>query len=347
MKIDGHSIQKDDTYVIAEIGVNHNGEISKALELINVASSIGADAVKFQSFVTEELVTASAPKADYQEQSSEGSQREMLKQYELTPEQHKELQEYCITKNITFISTPFEGQSLNLLEKLDVPAIKIGSGELTNLPFLEKIAEVGRPMIVSTGMSTMEEVETAVDCIKEANPMVPLALLHCVSAYPTKINSVNLRAMETMQERFDCPVGFSDHTMQVETPGLAAAMGASIIEKHLTLDRSLPGPDHKASLEPDEMERAVEIVRNADRALGSPEKRPVPAEEDTAFIARKSLHAAKKIKANEPLTRDNVEITRPKDGLEPGTYETVLGLEATSTLEPGEPITEEHLGTER
>ena len=345
MNIDGRKIRQKNTFVIAEAGINHNGSISMARELIDAAADANADAVKFQSFVTEELVTASAPKAEYQADAEGKSQREMLEEYELTSEQQAELQQYCSEQDITFLSTPFESRSLKLLDELDVPAIKVGSGELTNLPFLEEIASVGRPMLVSTGMSTIEEVAAAVDCIQQVNPNLPLALLHCVSAYPAEIEWVNLRAMETMRERFGCPVGFSDHTMHVETPGLAAAAGASLVEKHLTLDRSLPGPDHEASLEPDELKRAIEIVRNADRALGSADKQPVQAEEETAFVARKSLHAARQIEAAEPLTKDDIEITRPADGLKPAAYERVLGRKLAEPLKPGEPITDESLIT--
>ncbi|GAB6862947.1 N-acetylneuraminate synthase [Haloplanus litoreus] len=343
MQINGHTVGADGPFVIAEVGINHNGEMAMARSLIDAAVDAGADAVKFQSFVVEELVTASAPKAEYQEGSTGESQREMLEPYELTPEQHRELQSYCSKRDITFLSTPFDSRSLTLLDDLDVPAIKIGSGELTNIPFLREIAETGRSMIVSTGMSTMDEVETAVEAIRDANPHVPLALLHCVSLYPTDIELANLRAMQTMDDRFDVPIGFSDHTTQIETMGLAVAMGATVVEKHLTLDRSLPGPDHEASLEPDELDRAVDIVRNAERAKGSPEKRPVGDEMDTAAIARKSLHATTDIESGTTLTADHVQITRPVDGLQPNRYDDVLGRRLAESLALGDPITEEVL----
>jgi N-acetylneuraminate synthase/N,N'-diacetyllegionaminate synthase len=339
MKIDGHAVGGGKTLVIAEVGINHNGDMEMARSLIDAAVDAGADAVKFQSFIVEELVTASAPKAAYQEGSTGESQREMLEPYELTPEQHHELKSYCEKQGITFLSTPFDSQSVALLDDLDVPAIKVGSGELTNTPFLREIAEQARPMIVSTGMSTMEEVEAAVETIRDASADVPLALLHCVSLYPTDISLVNLRAMGAMDDRFDVPIGFSDHTTQVETMGLAVAMGATIVEKHLTLDRSLPGPDHEASLEPDELDRAIDIVRNAERAKGSEEKRPVGDEMDTAFVARKSLHAAERIGQNDRFTERNLEITRPADGLPPNEYDKVLDRTSSRAVESGEPIT--------
>ena len=343
MQIDEHEIGEDGPFVVAEVGINHNGDMDMARSLIDTAVETGANAVKFQSFVAEELVTASAPKAGYQEGATGQNQREMLEPYELTPEQHRELRTYCEDCGITFLSTPFDGESLSLLDELDVAAIKVGSGELTNTPFLRRIAEQGRPMIISTGMSTMDEVTSAVRAIRNVNANVPLALLHCVSLYPTDIGLANLRAMQSMDERFDLPVGFSDHTTQVETPGLAVAMGAVIIEKHLTLDRSLPGPDHEASLEPDELNRAINIVRSAERAMGSRKKRPVGDETNTAFVVRKSLHASDRIEAGTTLTADHVEITRPCDGLQPGRYSDVLGRRLNEPLDPGEPITEEVL----
>lgn len=343
MQIDGHTIGADRPFTIAEVGINHNGDMDMAKSLIDAAVDAGADAVKFQSFIVEELLTASAPKADYQEGSSGESQREMLKPYELTPEQHRELQTYCEKQAITFLSTPFDSKSLALLDNLDVAAIKVGSGELTNTPFLREIAEQGRPMIVSTGMSTMDEVEGAVEAIYDVSTDVPLALLHCVSLYPTDIDLVNLRAMQAMDEQFDIPIGFSDHTTQVETPGIAVAMGATIVEKHLTLDRSLPGPDHEASLEPNELSRAVDIVRNAEQTKGTPEKRPVGNEINTAFVARKSLHASTQIDRHERFTKKNTEITRPADGLPPKEYNKVLGNTAANTIESGDPITAEYI----
>ncbi len=343
MQIDGHAVGDDGPFVIAEVGINHNGDMDMARSLIDAAVNAGADAVKFQSFIVEELVTASAPKAEYQEGSTGESQREMLEPYELSPEQHRELQSYCEKHGITFLSTPFDSRSLALLDDLGVAAIKIGSGELTNTPFLREIAELDRPMIVSTGMSTMEEVEVAVEAIRDASTDVPLALLHCVSLYPTDISLVNVSAMQTMNDRFNFPIGFSDHTTQVETPGLAVAMGATIVEKHLTLDRSLSGPDHEASLEPDEFDRVVDIVRNAERVKGSPEKHPVGDELHTAFVARKSLHASAQIDPHEQFTAQNTEITRPADGLPPNKYDDVLNSTAASAIKPGEPITTDHI----
>jgi len=343
VKIEGHTVGIDGPFVIAEVGINHNGDMEMARSLIDAAVEAGADGVKFQSFEVDELVTESAPKAEYQEGSAGESQREMLEPYELTPDQHRDLQAYCEEREITFLSTPFDSESLALLDDLDLAAIKVGSGELTNTPFLREIAEQNRPMIVSTGMATMDEAETAVEAIREANPAVPLALLHCVSLYPTDIDLANLRVIQTLMDRFDVPIGFSDHTTQVETPGLAVAFGATIVEKHLTLDRSLPGPDHDASLEPEELDRAVDIVRNAERAKGSSEKRPVGDEADTAFVARKSLHASKHIDRRDRFTPNNIEITRPADGLPPTAFDNVVDRTAAGALEPGDPILAEHV----
>ena len=331
-------------YFIAEAGINHNGDLNLAEDLVDAAAAAGADAVKFQTFSADRLVTDSAPAADYQqEQTGVGNQREMLKQYELDQTAHEHLQSYCVEQDITFLSTPFDPDSVDLLVDLGVPALKLGSGELDNHPLLKHAAAKDLPLIVSTGMGTMEEVHAAHKCIRAVDPDADVIFLHCTTAYPCDIAEVNLRAMQTMAEELPVPVGYSDHTTLAETPALAVAAGAVVVEKHFTMDRSLPGPDHEASLEPDELKRAVEIVRNADRALGSADKQPVRAEEDTAFVVRKSLHAARQIEAGEPLTKDDIEITRPADGLEPAAYERVLGQELAEPLEPGEPITDQSL----
>jgi N,N'-diacetyllegionaminate synthase len=268
-------------YVIAEAGVNHNGDLERAKEMIDAAAESGADAVKFQTFTADRLVADSAPTATYQDDTTDAeSQSELLERYELGRNAHIRLQRYCDGRDITFLSTPFDAESADLLHELDVPAIKLGSGELTNHPLLRHVAEFGRPMIVSTGMGRIDEIRAALAEIRDVDPDADVALLHCTTAYPADVAEVNLRAMERMAEEFDVPVGYSDHTTLVEMPAFATAAGALIVEKHLTLDRSLPGPDHHASLEPDEFDRAVTLARQAALARGNPEKRPTESERE-------------------------------------------------------------------
>ena len=341
MKIDGRTIEDGSVFFIAEAGVNHNGDLERARELVDAAAEAGADAVKFQTFVADRLVAEDAPKAGYQDErtGSEESQREMLGQYELSATDHEALLEHCEDAGICLLSTPFDEESATLLDELDLAAIKVGSGELTNHRLLQHIARLGRPMVVSTGMATMAEVEDAYGAIREANPEVEVSLLHCVSSYPAEMEYVNLRVMAAMDERFSVPVGYSDHTTAVETPGFAVAAGALVVEKHFTLDRSLPGPDHAASLEPDELARAVEIARAAATARGSPEKKPVAAETETGTVARRSLHAAREIERGETITEDAVSILRPATGLPPTALESVLGKRAATDLDRDTPIT--------
>lgn len=341
MEIDGSEIRDGSVFFVAEAGVNHNGDLDRARELIDAAAEAGADAVKFQTFTTDRLVAEDAPKADYQdEQTDDGSsQRDMLERYELSAADHRELLDYCEDAGITFLSTPFDAESVALLDDLDVAAVKVGSGELTNHPLIRRIARLGRPMIVSTGMATWAEVEDAYDAIREADPEIPVSLLHCVSSYPADVTDVNLRAMEQMDEEFPVPVGYSDHTTAVETPAIAVGAGAVVVEKHFTLDRSLPGPDHEASLEPDELAQAVELAREAATARGTPEKEPVDAEVENRTVARKSLHAARAIEEGETITDESVEVLRPATGLSPAALDSVLGREAETDLDPHDPIT--------
>ncbi|WP_266081352.1 N-acetylneuraminate synthase [Haladaptatus caseinilyticus] len=341
MIIDGNEIEDNGVFFIAEVGVNHNGSMARAKELIDAAAAADADAVKFQTFETDRLVAEQAPKAEYQKNrtGTEGSQHEMLEQYELTTEEHEELLEYCNEVDITFLSSPFDRKSVDLLDELDVSAIKVGSGELTNHQLLRYIAKTGRPVIVSTGMATLAEVEMAVKTIRDANSSVAFSLLHCVSSYPAALSSLNLRAIETMNERFSVPIGYSDHSTAVETPAFAVSIGAQIIEKHMTLDKSLPGPDHEASLTPDELDRAVTIARRAAKARGTPEKKPVPSESENRKVARKSLHTSRKIGEGEILTRDDVVILRPANGLSPAAFDSILGKRTTTDLDSNAPIT--------
>ena len=341
MDIGTRSIGRDEPlYFIAEAGVNHNGELSMAKELVEVAADCGADAVKFQSFNTDELTTESAPKAEYQEETTgEVSQSEMLRRYELDRADHAELQNHCERHGITFLSTPFDEGSADLLDELGVDAFKIGSGELDNLPLLEHVAAFGTPMIVSTGMGTMAEVERAYERIRSVRGTDELALLHCASAYPAPMDIVNLAAIATLAGAFDVPVGYSDHTTAVETPALAVAAGAAIVEKHLTLDSSLPGPDHEASMEPAELDRAISLARTARVARGDGEKRPMPVERDNRDVIRKSLHAASSLEAGSVLSRSDISISRPADGLAPTELGSVVGRELRTGVTVDEPIT--------
>jgi N-acetylneuraminate synthase/N,N'-diacetyllegionaminate synthase len=340
MEIGSRTIgQGESPYFIAEAGVNHNGDIEMAKELVRVAAESGADAVKFQTFTADQLVTEKSPQPEYQDGNR--SQYEMLTEFKLSRDAHIELRDCASEHDITMLSTPFDRDSLRLLDELGMPAIKLGSGELTNLPLLEAAAELGRPLVVSTGMGTLAEVETAYERLVETNSAVSVALLHCVSAYPASVDDVHLRAMHTLSNRFSVPVGFSDHTNAVEMPGLAVAAGADIVEKHFTLDATLPGPDHESSLEPPELERAVEIVDTAWRALGTPEKTPVASERSNRQRVRRSLHAATDLVPDSPITEEDVVIARPTDGLAPGSLNDVVGRRPTEPLEAGEPITDE------
>lgn len=341
MKIAEYDIEDSQSvFFIAEAGVNHDGDVDRAKELVEVAAAAGADAVKFQTFVADRLVTERAPRAEYQKRTTDvGSQYELLKRYELDPETHRTLQTVCRDRGILFLSTPFDPESADLLYDLDVPAIKLGSGELTNLPLLAHVASFGKPMVVSTGMGTMAEVEDAYAAIRSVDEDTDVTFLHCTSSYPTDLSEVNLRAMETMREELSVPVGYSDHTTAVETPAFATAAGAAIVEKHFTMDSSLPGPDHEASLEPDELERAVTLARRAAIARGSETKEPTHSERENIRSIRKSLHATAPIAPGDEFGERNVGIKRPATGLPPTELEAVLGKRAAVALEPGDPIT--------
>ncbi len=313
-------------FVVAEAGVNHNGDVELARRLVDAAVEAGADAVKFQTFRTAALVSRHAPKAQYQAAATGGgeSQLEMLARLELSPEQHAELQARAAKRGILFFSAPFDEASADVLEALDVALFKVPSGEVTNLPLLRHVAAKRRPIILSTGMTTLEEVAAAVTAIREAGDP-PLALLHCLSAYPAPAAEVNLRAMDALRARFGDPVGFSDHTLGIEVALAAVARGAAIVEKHLTLDTSLPGPDHAASLDPGGMTALVRGIRTVEAALGDGRKRPMPSELDTLRVARKSLVAARALRAGERLAADAVLIKRPGTGISPAELGRALG----------------------
>jgi N-acetylneuraminate synthase len=313
-------------FVIAEAGVNHNGDPALARALIDAAADSAADAVKFQTFRTAALTSRTAPKAAYQiEATGAGeSQSEMLVRLELSTETLRTLQAHAAARGIVFFSTPFDEASADTLGALGVPMFKIPSGEITNLPLLRHIAAKGKPIILSTGMSTVDEVAQALAAIGDVAD-VPVAILHCVSAYPAPVGEVNLRAMDALRDRFGRPVGLSDHTLGVEIALAAVARGAAIVEKHLTLDKNLPGPDHRASLEPAEMTALVRGIRNIEAALGDGVKRPMPSELDTRRVARKSLVAARALRAGEELVKDAVAVKRPGTGISPAELERALG----------------------
>lgn len=324
-------------FVIAEAGVNHNGDPEMALRLVDAAVRAEAHAVKFQTFVSEQVISVAAPKAAYQlETTGTGeTQLEMVKKLEFPPSAFKDIQAYCNSVGIMFLSTPFEESSADVLDALAVPAFKIPSGEITNFPFLEHVAHKHRPMIVSTGMADLEEVRAAVEVIGRTGNS-NLVLLHCVSSYPTMPENVNLRAMHALSEVFDVPVGFSDHTLGIEVAVAAVALGASVIEKHLTLDKTLPGPDHRASLEPDEFARMVRSIRSVQSALGDGQKRPSPEEANTAAVARKSLVSTRALERGTVLTGADVAIRRPGTGLAPKLRSQVIGRVLRHDISAGE-----------
>lgn len=321
-------------FIIAEAGVNHNGQADLALQLVDAATEAGADAVKFQTFRAETLVTADAPQAAYQSRNLGvvETQFEMLKRLEISPEIHRALLAHC--QNILFMSSPFDERSADLLAELGVAVFKLGSGELTNLPLLRHVAGFGKPMIVSTGMATLGEVENALNAIYQAGH-TEVILLHCVSNYPAAPADVNLRAMHTLQTAFQVPVGYSDHTMGNEIALAAVALGACVIEKHLTLDRSMVGPDHAASAEPPELKALVAGIRRIEAALGTGIKQPTPSELETAKVARKSLVAACEIPAATILTEDMISLKRPSTGLPPLMLPYVIGRTARQDIPTG------------
>ncbi len=331
-------------FVIAEAGVNHNGDPETALRLVDTAAGAGADAVKFQTFRAELLVSPDAPKAEYQKRTTGGdeSQLDMLRRLELPEADHRRLIARCAERGICFLSTPFEQPSADLLDRLDVPAYKIGSGELTNLPLLTHVAGKGRPIILSTGMATIDEVAAAVEAVRAAG-CEQLALLHCVSNYPADPADANLRAMATLAEAFDVPVGFSDHTEGDEVALAAVAMGACILEKHFTLDRTLEGPDHRASIEPDALAAMVRRIRRVESALGDGTKAPATTEANTAAVARRSLVFARDLPAGHVLSAGDLAVRRPGTGLAPNRLGEVVGRRLAGAVRAGQLLREETL----
>ena len=320
------------TTIIAEAGVNHNGSLELAKQLVDRAVEAGADYIKFQTFKAANLVTKSAQQADYQKKNIGGgdnSQYQMLKKLELSQEEHLELIGYCQQRGIHFFSTAFDCDSIEFLDSLHLNLWKIPSGEITNYPYIKQIAQKQGDVILSTGMSTAEDIQNAVDVLlRWGKTKDQITILHCNTEYPTPFEDVNLRAMQSIAKQFGTKVGYSDHTRGIEVPIAAVALGASVIEKHFTLDRNMPGPDHKASLEPDELKAMVSAIRNIEKALGSSEKKVTDSERKNIAIARRSIVAAKDIHKGELLTEENLTVKRPGTGISPMRWEEVLGTKA-------------------
>jgi len=325
-------------YIIAEAGVNHNGSFELACRLADAAKEAGADCVKYQTFKSENLVSKDAQKAEYQKKTTgDSSQQDMLKKLELSYDSFVRLKEYCNKIGICFLSTPFDFESIDFLKSLDMPFWKIPSGEVTNYPYLVALAKTGKPVVMSTGMCEMNEIADAIKVLKD-NGTKDIKLLHCNTEYPTPFEDVNLIAMKTMREAFGVEVGYSDHTKGIEVPIAAVALGATIIEKHFTLDRNMEGPDHKASLEPQELKQMVCSIRNIEKAIGTGDKTPSASEKKNITIARKSIVAKKEIKAGEVFTVENITVKRPGTGISPMRWNEVLGTKALRDFNEDEKI---------
>lgn len=322
------AMQMTKTFIIAEAGVNHNGSLDLAKKLVDVAVDAGADAVKFQTFKAGKLVSRGAQKADYQKKTTsvDEFQYEMIKKLELDENAHRELIRHCNEKKIMFLSTPFDHDSIDLLNSFGMPIFKIPSGEITNLPYLRHIGRLGKEVILSTGMADLGEIEDALDALMQAGvSKEKITVLHATTEYPCPLEEVNLRAMQTIHDAFGVRVGYSDHTQGIEVPIAAVAMGACVIEKHFTLDRAMEGPDHKASLAPNELKVMVQAIRHIGQALGDGIKKPSKSETKNIAIARKSIVAARPIKIGEPFCADNITIKRPGNGISPMRWDELIG----------------------
>lgn len=329
------------TFIIAEIGVNHNGSVELAKKMIKSASECGVDAVKFQTFNSEDLVTENAKTASYQEENTnENSQLKMLKKLELTFDSFKELKEYALKNNVMFISSPFDIKSVDLLEKLDVPLYKIGSGELTNFELIDKIQKTRKPLIMSTGMATLDEIKETYDHIENKDNLI---ILHCITGYPTSFEEANLNFIKTLQKKFDVPIGFSDHSPGIELPIAAVALGACVVEKHFTLDKNLEGPDHKASLNPKEFKAMVNAIRNVEVAMGDGVRKFSENEEEIKKVARKSIVLNQDVKKGTILKSEMLSIKRPGTGIPPKFIKDIIGKEIIVDLKSGTVVLWENL----
>lgn len=326
-------------FIIGEAGVNHNGDLDLALKLVDSAKKAGADAVKFQAFKADDVVSPEAYLVEYQQKNlnkSPKSQAEMLRQYELSMKEMEELKKHCDRVGILFLATPHSWEAADEIEHF-VPAYKIGSGDLTNLPFLEHVAKKGKPMIIGTGMSYLKEVKEALATI-ERTGNDEVVVLHCTTSYPCPIEDVNLKAMPTMQKELECLVGYSDHTLGMLVPIVAVSLRATVLEKHLTLDRNLPGPDHKASLVPEEFKSMVSLVRECEKALGNPIKGPTNSEKSSLHLIRKSIHSKVALPSGTKISRENVSIKRPGNGISPGKLNKIIGMRLKKPLKKDEQI---------
>lgn len=325
-------------YIIAEAGVNHNGKFELACKLVDAAKEAGVDCIKFQTFKSEKLVSHNAQKAEYQKiTTGDEAQVDMLKKLELSYEEFIDLKKYCDKVGITFLSTPFDLDSIVFLNSIDMPFWKIPSGEITNYPYLVALARTKKPVVMSTGMCNLEEIRDAVRVLTD-NGVKDIKILHCNTEYPTPYEDVNLKAMQTIKNQFGYDVGYSDHTIGIEVPIAAVAMGATIIEKHFTLNRNMEGPDHKASLEPGEFAEMVRDIRNIEMAIGDGDKIPSPSERKNKAVARKSIVAKEKIKKGDILTEKNITVKRPGSGINPMRWNDVLGTKAIKDFEEDELI---------
>jgi N,N'-diacetyllegionaminate synthase len=332
---------KKHTFIIAEAGVNHNGDMDKAKKLIDAAVEAGVDAVKFQTFQAKATISKSAEKAAYQKATTreEETQYEMIQRLQLSEEDHHTLMDYCHRKNIQFLSSPFDLNSIQLLVKLGLSTYKIPSGEIVNLPYLEAIGKLNKKVIMSTGMADLGEIEDALDVLIQAGTEKEnITVLHVNTEYPTPMEDVNLKAMQTIRNAFQVEVGYSDHTLGIEVPIAAVALGATVIEKHFTLDKKAKGPDHRASLEPNELKQMVLAIRNIDKALGDGIKKPSKSERQNKPIVRKSIVAQQKIAKGEKFTAENLGIKRPGTGISPMRWNEVVGKSATRNFNEDELI---------
>ena len=325
-------------FIIAEAGVNHNGDIEIAKALINSAADAGADAVKFQTFHVDEIVTFKSEKASYQKRANEKTQYQMLKRLELSFDDFIELKQFSDKRGIEFLSTPYDIKSVRFLDGLGQKKFKIASADIVNRPLIEEITKTGKQIILSTGMATLEEIKRTLLLVNSlgGNDVV---LLHCTTSYPAPYAHVNMRSMLMLKNTFNMPMGYSDHTVGIEIPIMAVTLGAKIIEKHLTLDRRLEGPDHFASIEPDELKNMVQAIRHVETAFGSSEKKMSPGEKENIFYMRRSIHASRDLKIGDEITEDHINIVRPNEGIEPWSYNNLIGKKVKADIEKGMPIT--------